>query len=81
MKHFWYTQNEDYPQLNDRSEVRYENGVLTVSCNDHSAQHKVTGPPPTQEQLQEVENLCGDQPVCPDDVLDVVNKLGLQLAN
>ena len=79
MKHTWYTQNEDYPQLNDLSVVSYETGVLTVTCNDQTVSYKVAGPSPTLDQLKEVEDLCGDQPVCPEDVRDVVKKLGLEL--
>lgn len=74
----WHTQNVDVPYLNDKSTLKYSDGVLTVGCNDDTQSYKVTGPEPTVEDFHKVEEAHGDEPVCPDDPRYVLKTLGLE---
>ena len=75
----WYTQNEDYPQINDKSELEYEDGVLTVTCNDDVKSYKVEGPAVTKDDLASVEEAYGKEALCPSDPNYVLELLGLTL--
>lgn len=81
LSHEWYVQNEDYPTINDHSEVVFDDdGVLSVSCNDDVVDYHYVGTPtlPSEETLAELEQ----ETVCPSDALltcDLAELFGVEL--
>jgi NAD-dependent SIR2 family protein deacetylase len=80
MIHRWYTQNEDYPQLNDENTVELLGDVLTLDCNGCSKSYKVSGVL-TSNDLKLVEVEHKGYPVCPEDPTDCLNALKLRLVS
>jgi hypothetical protein len=51
----FYTQNDDHPGCNDLSFFEYNDGVVTLGCNDWHRSYKTSGQAPTAEALRTLE--------------------------
>ena len=80
MKYVYSTPNLDYQGESDLSVVEYDNGKLTLRCNEGSRTYEVTGTPKNLAKVREALTVDGEeQPIDPDNPEVVLEVLGLEL--
>jgi len=73
-----WTQNVDYPELNDKSVATVEGNRLTVALNDTVQTYTFTGTPLARTHVEFAE-LTKDEPLCPEDPRHLAKWLGVEI--